>query len=418
MSVEGRNKGGVHIMKQNLKLLLILVLCSSFMFSFAHFGVLAYDTFLNKRETFDEGTKMGTVAIAGKNKQEVLTLVTQQWATWQQETKISVHYKEKTDVLDNTLFTLNEASSFSNLKQGQDNPLVVQLESLDTFLQFLSPTLTNEYLDIAKLKQALLAKATGLESGKVDIQVEEYLRNPIAEKNHLIGEVQLAVKLTDYETNVINEQLQTIEIAPLSEYSLLKHIERLANEPLSTKVLSYVATGMYEVILPTNFSIVEREISKTLPNYAKIGYEAKVNVKKQMDFVFKNENRSSYRILLKAENNRLTVSLQGPSLLYHYKIAIKDQKSFAPKTIVQFNPQLARGQKIIDTQGKPGQSLKVIREIYDEQGNPVDKVTLSEDFYPPVHQVEVHSLITNPTATEGTENTTETPANPTTTPTN
>lgn len=404
-------------MKQNLKLLLILVLCSSFMFSFAHVGVLAYDTFLNKRDIFDEGTKIGNVEIAGKNEQEALQLVTQQWTTWQQATKITVHYKEKTAVLDNTLFTFNEAFSFNTIKQGQDNPVAVQLESLDTFLQFLSPTLTNKYLDIAKLKQALLVKATMLESGNVDIQVEEYLRNPTAEKNHLIGEVQIAAKLTDSETNVINEQLQTIEIAPLSEYSLLKHIERLKNEQLSTKVVSYLATGMYEVILPTNFSIVEREISETLPNYAKMGYEAKVNIKKRMDFIFKNENHSSYRILLKAENNRLTVSLKGPSFLYDYKIVIKDQKSFASKTIVQFNPQLARGQKIIDTKGKAGQSVKVIREIYDEKGNPVKKVTLSEDFYPPVHQVEVHSLMVNPTATDTETQTKTTDESVTETPT-
>ncbi len=67
-----------------------------------------------------------------------------------------------------------EEESFTGIKQGQSNDLIVDLESLETFLSFISPTLTND-IDIEKLKSDLLVKAKSLESGKFDIQLADYL---------------------------------------------------------------------------------------------------------------------------------------------------------------------------------------------------------------------------------------------------
>ena len=89
----------------------------------------------------------------------------------------------------------------------------------------------------------------------------------------------------------------------------------------------------------------------------------------------------------------LVVSLQGPSFLQQYKITTQDQQNFKPKTIVQFNPELSSTQKIVEKEGKEGQSIKVVREIYSENNELIQKESISEDFYPPVHQVEVHGLI-------------------------
>ena len=55
------------------------------------------------------------------------------------------------------------------------------------------------------------------------------------------------------------------------------------------------------MILPTNFSIIERNISEELPDYAELGFEAKVNPEKNKDLVFSNGNESSYKIHNKSE---------------------------------------------------------------------------------------------------------------------
>ena len=379
--------------KQSIKLFLILILCSTYIFSFSHFGAFAYDTFFNKNGSFDEGTMVGTVDLSGQTKPEASILLNEQWINWQNETTITIHYKEKAEVFDNTLFTFLEEESFNRIKPGQRNELVVNLESLDTFLSFISPTLTNDILDIKKLKSDLLSKAASLETGNVEIQLADYLLDSTLEQNNTVEEVVLKTNLSFNEKNIINEQFHEIELAPMSQYSLIKHVEELGVQQLSSEALSVIATGIYQVILPTNFSIMERDISEELPNYAELGFEAKVNLEQNKDLVFFNGNESSYKILIEAKDDRLVISLKGPSFLQQYKITTQDQQNFTPKTIVQFNPELSPTQKIVEKEGKEGQFIKVVREIYTENNELIQKESISEDFYPPVHQVEVHGLI-------------------------
>ena len=153
--------GGYVRNKQSIKLFLILILCPVYIFSFSHFGAYAYDALLNKNNSFDEGTMIGNVDISGETKAEASTLLNEKWTKWQNETQITVHYKEKAEVFDNSLFTLMEEESFTGIKQGGSNDLIVDLEALETFLTFMSPTLTND-VDIEKLKSDLLVNAKSL----------------------------------------------------------------------------------------------------------------------------------------------------------------------------------------------------------------------------------------------------------------
>ena len=79
------------------------------------------------------------------------------------------------------------------------------------------------------------------------------------------------------------------------------------------------------------------------------------------------------RIQIKAENNQLAFSLKGPSFIQQYKVVTKEEQTFEPKTIVQFNPKLSPAQKIVEKEGKAGQMVKVVRETYSENGELVQK---------------------------------------------
>ncbi len=394
--------------KQSIKLFLILLLCSTYIFSFSHFGASAYDSFMNKSRSFDEGTIIGTVNIAGRTKAEARTIVHQQWTNWQNETTIQVHYKEKTEVFDNTLFTYMEKETFNGVKEGQMNEPIIHLQSLETFLLFLSPTLTNDVVNIEKLKNDFLLKAKSFETGTVDIQLADYLLDPTKEQNNRVGEIALSTKLSADEKNLINNQFGEIKLTAMSQFSMIQHVEEIGMQQLSPELLSVLATGIYQLILPTNFSINEREISEELPNYAQLGFEAKVNLAKNKDLVFLNGNESSYKIIIKAKEDQVVFSLLGPSFLQQYKVITKGQQNFKPKTIVQFNPELSSTQKIVEQEGKDGESTTVVREIYSENGELVNTETISEDYYPPVHRVEVHGLIKKQSDTNTGDNTTNT----------
>jgi len=59
------------------------------------------------------------------------------------------------------------------------------------------------------------------------------------------------------------------------------------------ELLNVIATGIYQAVLPSNFSIVERNIGSSLPNYANLGFEAKVNPRNNTDFIIKVQIRQS-----------------------------------------------------------------------------------------------------------------------------
>ncbi|HEY2421900.1 MAG TPA: G5 domain-containing protein, partial [Neobacillus sp.] len=159
--------------------------------------------------------------------------------------------------------------------------------------------------------------------------------------------------------------------------------------------------GIYQTILPTNFTIIERNIGNTLPDFVNLGYEAKVNLERNSDLVFSNPNQAKYHLAIQLENKRLRVTLTGEKFLYNYKISVKDEQKLTPKTIVQYSPLLVPGKIKVLTKGAEGMIVKIYREVY--QGDQmVSSILISEDYYPPLYQVEIHALTSNQQGTTPT----------------
>jgi G5 domain/VanW like protein len=175
-----------------------------------------------------------------------------------------------------------------------------------------------------------------------------------------------------------------------TEFSLLEFAKNQKIE--NSFVLSVIATGIYQAVLPSNFSIVERNISNALPDYALLGMEAKVNVAKGLDLVIANPNTSLYSIELKIEGNNLVVTLKGEKLLNNYEVSKKDEQQLKPKTIKQYSPLVLPGTIQVQKEGSDGNIVKVYRDIY-EANQLIKSELISEDYYPPVYRVEIHGLI-------------------------
>ncbi|MEH6905566.1 G5 domain-containing protein, partial [Neobacillus drentensis] len=158
-----------------------------------------------------------------------------------------------------------------------------------------------------------------------------------------------------------------------------------------------------------------------LPSYSILGFEAKVNSTKKNDLVITNPNKTKYILKLSIENKKLKVDLTGEKLVYNYQISTKDEQKLAYKTIIQYSPLLLPGKSKIQTKGKEGQIVKVYREVYQDDQF-LKSELISEDYYPPSYQIEVHGLEgsvsgnTSTTDTNGNQdssnNETSNPANP------
>ena len=196
-----------------------------------------------------------------------------------------------------------------------------------------------------------------------------------------------------------------IDIPAQANFSLLEFVKKQKLGTMNSDSLSMIATGIFQAILPTNFSIVERNIGSTLPAYAHLGFAANVNAAENEDLAFNNPNTTNFALYFQLNNSTLTVTLKGKKLPNDYKIVAKQAMQLEPKTIIQYSPLLSSGQTKVMESGKNGQSIKVYRETY--QGAFLKESELiSNDYYPPEYRVEVHGLVNNQQQTaSGAENT-------------
>lgn len=375
--------------QQVLKLFLVLILSITYIFSFSHFGALAYDSVMNRSDQFAEGTMIGSISVAGKTSNEAGQLTDEQLTNWLNNTTISLKFKEKSETIDLGLFTFDVEKTVSKAKHGQANPVVVELESLEETLFSLSPSLTASTVHLDELKSKVLQSALMLEAGSYEIRLEEFLAGQ--------GNESTTIAESIIQSEFLEEELESfvgksIEIGATSQFSLLEFVEEEIGQvsPLS---LSKIATAIYDVILPTNFDIIERHISNELPSYASLGFEAKADIDLKNDLVFSNPNEFSFFIDFEKKNDSIYVYLNGPELLNKYVIIPEDKETFKPKIIRQFNPQLGPTEIKVKVEGKEGQIIKIYREHRDEKGAVLKKELIAEDFYPPTHQVEVQGLI-------------------------
>ncbi|MBO0960708.1 G5 domain-containing protein [Neobacillus sp. MM2021_6] len=214
----------------------------------------------------------------------------------------------------------------------------------------------------------------------------------------VISESSISINENNPELTNWVKQFPSLEIGPQSSFSLVGLLDDNSLQSYSNRTLSKIATAIYKSIIPTNFYITERHISRELPDYAELGFEANVNSNNNMDFVVTNPNDHKYTINFKLIDQLLYVSINGPKLQYSYKIIQNDKESFQPKTIIHYDAKLPSNSEKVETKGKEGSVIKVYREKIDKNGVTLSKELLSEDFYPPINQVILHSLLSSGTS--------------------
>lgn len=384
--------------QQGIKLFFVLFICTVFIYSFSHFGALAYNAMTTDSDQFSVGTTIGSLDVTAKSKAKALTLLTEALQKWRTETTIQIQFKENTASINAEIFQFELENTIQSAQSGQPNPVIasIQKEDLNNILKQLSSQLVLEDSEQEKLQNELLSYATTLSTGNHQVTLEKLLNAKTA-NDALISEK--VMELGNVSVEIIDwiEQLSPINVPAQSQVSFLKIIEdsKLTNMPFSTQ--SMIATGIYQTILPTNFSILERHTGQVLPDYVGLGFEAKVNFENQLNFVFANPNETDYILELKWESQTLTIQLKGSPFLNKYSVEQSGKQEFKPKTIIQYSPLLLPNQTMVKTEGKAGSLIKVYRQVYGENGAFLRKEFISEDYYSPLERIEIYGLKSSPT---------------------
>ncbi|MCH6266688.1 G5 domain-containing protein [Neobacillus citreus] len=377
--------------KQMFKLFVVLFFSTAFIFSFSHFGAKAFESMSNADGKYSEGTTVGSMDVSGKTPDEALSLLEEQYVNWVKDTSMEMQYGEKTASFDLNLFALDTNTTVASIKEGQSNPIYLSIdkEQVEEQLQTLFPQMKLADYDLGKLTQSLNEKAANFQTGTHSFNLyNDFLLADHIDKDAVINVATVkTTNLSNLQT-IIDKNIK-MEIPENGTVSLLEFAKK--NHIDNIETLNVLATGIYKAVLASNFTIIERNISIHLPNYAELGYEAKVDPAKMVDLAISNPNKSNYSINFQIDNGLLKVTLKGQKFLYDYKITTKDEQKLKPKTIVQYSPALSPGKKKIQTAGEEGLIIKVYREVY--QGEQLVKSeNISEDYYPPVYQVEVQGI--------------------------
>ncbi|MEH7249916.1 G5 domain-containing protein [Neobacillus niacini] len=381
-----------------IKLFVVLFFSTAFIFCFSHFGAKAFENITGADGKYSEGTTVGSIDLSGKSATEAVSLIEEQYVNWVKNTKFELQYSELIVPFDTSLFHLDSAQTVSAIIDGQQNQVVITIDMMQVGerIQILFPQLDSNKLELTKITSDLSNAAAQFSNGPFRFNISsDYLINDPATKNAVISET--IVKLTDVSSELqsVIESNPEILLEKKEAFSVLEFANTKKIE--NAFVLSVLATGIYQAVLPTNFTINERTISSALPDYALLGMEAKVNAVNGSDLVIVNPNESLYTIELRLDSNNLIVTVKGEKLLNDYKISKKDEQQLKSKTIKQYSPLVLPGTIKVHTEGSDGKIVKIYREVYQE-GQLIKSELISEDYYPPVYRVEIHGLT-------GTENT-------------
>ncbi|MED4203175.1 G5 domain-containing protein [Neobacillus mesonae] len=378
--------------QQLIKLFVVLLFCTAFIFSSSHFGAKAFESLTNADRNFFDGTSIGLLNISGKTTDEARGLLEEKFPEWIKEAKIELQFGEKIAPFDLNDFHLDAQQTVASIKNGQKNTAFITIDKsqVSAQLEILFPNLKTSDIDMDKLTTSLNATASLFEIKAQTFNLySDYLAFDKIKKDADLNKVTVQLKEIPDNLESIIQENPKIDIPEESTFSLLEYAKN--HKITQADALNVMATGIYEAIMPTNFSIIERNIENELPDYAHLGFEAKINQSKNTDLIIANPNKAKYSLHLTLDNNQLNVILKGGKFFYNYEISLQNNQTLAPKKIIQYSPQLLPGKINIQTKGKDGQIVQVYRDVY--QDNEIIKSELiSEDYYPAVYQVEIHGL--------------------------
>jgi hypothetical protein len=390
-----RKQRGLLLVRQAaaIKLFFVIVICTVYLISFSQIGTFAYQAFSKEPGRFAEGTRIGSVSVSKLSKEEAIRIIQEKVNEWKASATIELTYQEKTEAISTQLFTFQIEQSVEQAAAGQPSQLVVQFNErpfLKQMEEIMSP-LPLSSINLKKLKRDIMNIAANLQMGKQSIDLANYFVEQQGIEKQPLSEATME-KLGESQAEVVAwvSNHPTIEIKGKSLFSLSAYFNK-ESETLSSEGMSIIASAIYQAILPTNFTIVERHTSRDLPNEIPLGYEAKVD-KETRDFRFYNSNTSTYTLQFMAVNNGFRVTLTGLPFVYKYVVKVDEVEYFTPKTIIQYNPLLSPGERRVKQEGKQGMLAKVKKEIYDENNHLLKTETVAEDFYPPSHNIEVRGL--------------------------
>ncbi|WP_070120825.1 VanW family protein [Bacillus marinisedimentorum] len=376
---------------QQLKLFLLLFLGSLFIIAFTHGGTFVYEKTVSANGTYSSGTKIADADISGLTEEEATSELADIAAEWQQGAAFQLKMQDKTYPINGVMIDVE--TSIAAVQDGQNNKPVITVNDEEVYrsARLLAGETILSVLDIDRLKQNMLQDAEKMKTGVHTYSLLAFRDVDGAEKQ-VVARVSIT-GLAD-KMPILHDYVkpgETYTILPESSFSVLNTFGKKGVPGEQGLYLSIISSALYRAAAETNFSIVERHIGNAVPEDIPPGYEAKV-LAGNLDFVFYNPNPTPYTITFDLTEDILTVEISGIPFFLQYEAVLGEKASYNPKTVVQYSSLLAPGEKKVTEEGSPGYSVQLFRIEKTPAGELLSEMVLAEDYYSPVHRIEVRPL--------------------------
>lgn len=365
----------------------IIVLTSTLVFyGFSSVGALAFTNASSKN--FGDQTFVGPFDISKQKEQAVKEKLKSDFITLQTDFAVDLTYQGITFALPSEVVTFDVEKTVEQSNSGKENPIVatVSIDGLRTIL-------TQQFSSIQFTEDSIQSIKTGiekeLETGIMPLNVHITDYSDFTEVEIATSSIAVTEPSTSF-MNLINA-LNGTEIASFATFSLFDFIKSNEIGLVSDEELTVLASVLYSTILQTNFVIDERNIGSMLAPLAEPGFEAAINERLGLNFIFTNPNKTAFQLHVQSANGTIVSSITGMPLLYSYSLFVGQLESFEPKTVQQFSAFVPDGQLRVADEGRKGMEVDVHRTISYEGSVIVDEM-ISSDFYAPLPIIELHPL--------------------------
>lgn len=376
----------------------IVVLAATLIFyGFSSIGALAITNTSSKN--FGDQTYIGPFDVSRQKEQAVKEKLLSDFAALQAEFAVNLTYQDVTIELPEEVVVFDVDKTIQQSNSGKENLIIatVSVEGLKTVLtqQFSLINFTDESIQSIALG---IEQELGTGIMPLNVHITDY--SDFKETEVASTSIPALEQSTSFKNLIA--ALNGTEIAPLSTFSLLDFIQKNETGPVLDEELSILATVLYATILQTNFIVDERNISSTFTSSADPGFEAAINGKLGLNFIFTNPNKTAFTLTISSVGETIQSSITGMPLLYSYQPYIGKIESYEPKTVQQYSAFIPNGVIQIADEGRKGMEVNVHRTISYEGAVIVDE-TISSDFYAPLPKIEILPLKKETTQSLGTD---------------
>ncbi|PIC98786.1 VanW family protein [Sporosarcina sp. P29] len=351
----------------------------------------AGDGFFSNFKKFSKHTYAGPFDISGRSKKKAKEKLMVDFSGLEQNLSVQLIVQDLQVDIPQEVVSFDPDATLNQAKSGDDNSLVasVSREGLRTVMKQNFNSLTFSEDEVDKIAAQIEVQ---LRSGIMPQQV--YVANFIPElyeQKQVIASAEYKVDGLAKGLRLLMDDLDGLEIQPNSSFSFREYLEGKESASATDLQMTIMASLLYKAVLQTNWIMDERNISTELPAGVEPGFEAAINRKLDLDFLFTNPNQTVFTIRTDWTGSQLELSIEGLPFVHRYDTEVEKITKYDPKTVIRYSAFVNAGAIEVMDKGKKGMEVTVKRNVL-LNGSLEEIEDVSIDFYAPQPIIERHSL--------------------------